>query len=125
MLFDIGVRVGAACVPQLFDFVGVVLKFKPTVVSVLLAFMLVSSCVALFAYVLEPRPTQAVGLPVVSELVSAFVSALAYALVIALALALALLLALLLVLLFVARLACLLAVALPSSGSRRCCRRRC
>lgn len=77
MLFEAGVHVGAACVPQLFHFVGAVLKFKPTVISVLLAFMLVSSCVALFACVLEPRATQAGDLPAVSEFVSAFVSALA------------------------------------------------
>ena len=63
MLFEAGVHVGSICAPQLFDFVGVVLKCKPTVISVLLAFMLVSSCVALFACVLEPRPTQAGDLP--------------------------------------------------------------
>ena len=51
MLFEAGVHVGAACVPQLFDFVGVVLNFKPTVISVLLAFMLASACVALFVYI--------------------------------------------------------------------------
>ena len=76
LIFKACVHVGAACVLQLFDFVGVLLKFKRTMISVLLAFMPVSLCVTLFAFVLEPRPTQAGDLPVVSELVSAFVSAL-------------------------------------------------
>ena len=76
LLFKACVHVGAACVLQLFDFVGVVLKFKRTMISVLLAFMPVSLCVTVFAFVLEPRPTQAGDLPIVSELVSAFVSAL-------------------------------------------------
>ena len=51
MLFEAGVHGTAALVPHLFDFSGVVLVFKPTVISVVLAFMLVSACVALFAYI--------------------------------------------------------------------------
>ena len=77
MFFEAGDHGTVVLVPRLFDFAGVVLVFKPTVISVLLAFMLVSSCVALFACVLEPRATQAGDLPAVSEFVSAFVSALA------------------------------------------------
>ena len=51
MLFEAGDHGTAVLVPHLFDFAGVVLVFKPTVISLLLAFMLVSACVALFVYI--------------------------------------------------------------------------
>ena len=51
MLFETGDHGTAVLVPHLFDFAGVVLVFKPTVISLLLAFMLVSACVALFVYI--------------------------------------------------------------------------
>ena len=91
-------------------------------ISVVLAFMLVSACVALFAYIyiyiLEPMPAQVGNLPVPSELASAFVSALAQALVVALAFALALLLASLLVLMSVD---VMMAKAFLEYGAYRAC----
>ena len=52
MRFEAAVHGRAVLVPHLFDFARVVLIFKPTVISLLLAFMLVSACVALFVYIL-------------------------------------------------------------------------
>ena len=52
------------------------LTFRLAIVSVLLAFMLVSARIADFAYVLALGLVQIIRLPVVSELISTFVSVL-------------------------------------------------
>ena len=62
--------------PATFDFVDMVLTFRLAIVSGLLAFMLVSACIADFANALALRLAQTIDLPIVSEFVSTFASVL-------------------------------------------------